>query len=146
MGQQFTASSKTQLQIRKQQHLSPQVYSSLRLFQLSRDCLVKESRAGMDFFKAVGALASGVAEGTVGVVRAVVDVPVGMVKGAADSIKEATNKIDSASSPGEGVDAVFSLLASPVTGAVAGGTKEIVKAPGKVVQSVADGVTKVLDD
>lgn len=100
----------------------------------------------MDFFKAVGALASGVAEGTVGVVRAVVDVPVGMVKGAADSINEASDKLARVSSPGEGVDAVFSLLASPVTGAVAGGTKEIVKAPGKVVQSVADGVTKVLDD
>ncbi|KAK2909506.1 hypothetical protein Q8A67_005343 [Cirrhinus molitorella] len=89
----------------------------------------------MDFFKVVGAVASGVAEGTVGVVRAVVEVPVGMVKGAAESIKEASSKIDSASSPGEGVDAVFSLLTSPVTGAVAGGTKEIIRAPGKVVQS-----------
>lgn len=100
----------------------------------------------MDFFKVVGALASGVAEGTVGVVKAVVDVPVGIVKGAADSIKEASSKMDSASSPGDGVNAVFGLLASPVTGAVAGGTKEIVNAPGKVVQGVADGVMKVLDD
>lgn len=100
----------------------------------------------MDFFKAVGAVASGVAEGTVGLVRAVVDVPVGMVKGAADSIKDARSKINIASSPGEGVDAVFSLLTSPVTGAVAGGTKEIVKAPGKVVQSVVDGIEKVFDD
>lgn len=100
----------------------------------------------MDFFKAVGAVASGVAEGTVGVVRAVVDVPVGMVKGAADSMKDASSRIDSASTPGEGVNAVFCLLTSPVTGAVAGGTKEIVNAPGKVVQHVADGVVKVLDD
>ncbi|XP_077057540.1 uncharacterized protein LOC143710461 [Siphateles boraxobius] len=100
----------------------------------------------MDFFKAVGAVASGVAEGTVGVVRAVVDVPVGMVKGAAESMKEASSKMDSVSTPGDGVDAVFGLLASPLTGAVSGGTREIVKAPGKVVQSVADGVEKVLDD
>lgn len=100
----------------------------------------------MDFFKAVGAVASGLAEGTVGVVKAVVDVPAGMVKGAADSIIEASSKMDRVSSPGEGVDAVFGLLTSPVTGAVAGGTKEIIRAPGKVVQGVADGIEKVLDD
>ncbi|RXN13396.1 hypothetical protein ROHU_001937 [Labeo rohita] len=97
----------------------------------------------MDFFKAV---AESVGDVAVGVVKAVVDVPVGMVKGAADSIKEASTKIDNVSSTIEGVDAVFGLLASPLTGAVVGGTKEIVRAPGKVVQTVADSVEKVLDD
>lgn len=104
------------------------------------------TRIAMDFFKAVGAVASGLAEGTVGMVRAVVEVPVGMVKGAAESIKEAKDKMDSASSTGEEINAAFGLLTSPLAGAVMGGTKEIVRAPGKVVQGVVDGVEKVIDD
>lgn len=99
-----------------------------------------------NFFKGVGAVVSGVGQGAVGVVRAVVDVPVGMVKGAAESIREASDKIDSVSTPGDGVSAVFGLIASPLTGAVSGGTREIINAPGKVVQNVADGVERVLDD
>ncbi|ROL47958.1 hypothetical protein DPX16_22330 [Anabarilius grahami] len=91
-----------------------------------------ESRDIMDYFKAVATVVSDVAEG--------------MVNGASESLKDAKSKIDSASTPGEGVNAVFGLLTSPVTGAVAGGTKEILTVPGKVVQSVADGVMKVLDD
>ncbi|KAK7161063.1 hypothetical protein R3I94_003901 [Phoxinus phoxinus] len=115
-------------------------------FTLPAPQKLTESRKVMDFFKAVGAVASGVASGTVGVVRAVVDVPVGMVKGAAESIREASDQMDSVSTPADGVNAVFGLLTSPLTGAVSGGTRAIVRAPGTVVQGVVDGIEDVLDD
>ncbi|XDV16271.1 hypothetical protein PO909_016105 [Leuciscus waleckii] len=97
----------------------------------------------MDIFKGV---MSGLAEGAVGVARAVVDVPVGMVKGAVESVIEASSEIDSASTVGDGVSAAIGLIASPLTGAVSGGAKEIIKAPGKVVQGISDGIDKALDD
>ncbi len=100
----------------------------------------------MDLFRFVGGVALGVAECTVGVVRAVVDVPLGMVKGAAYSTIEAGGKMSSVGSAAEAIGAAAVLLVSPVTGAVAGGTKEIVKAPEKVVHGVVNGVKRVFDD
>ncbi|ROL52003.1 hypothetical protein DPX16_23495 [Anabarilius grahami] len=100
----------------------------------------------MDIFNIVGSVVLGVGECVVGVARAVVDVPVGMVKGAAYSTFEAGGKLASVGSPGQMVGAAVGLLVSPVTGAVAGGTNEIVKAPEKVVHGVVNGVKRVFDD
>ncbi|KAK9981683.1 hypothetical protein ABG768_001207 [Culter alburnus] len=100
----------------------------------------------MDLFNIVGSVVLGVGECAVGVARAVVDVPLGMVKGAAYSTFEAGGKIASVGSAAEAVGATVGLLVSPVTGAVTGGTKEIVKAPEKVVHGVVNGVKRVFDD
>lgn len=100
----------------------------------------------MDFLKFVGGVALGVSECTVGVTRAVVDVPLGIVKGAVYSTVEAGSKMSSVGSAAELIGATAGLLVSPVTGAVSGGTKEIVKAPEKVVHGVVNGVKRVFDD
>lgn len=100
----------------------------------------------MDFFDFVGSAVMGVGECAVGVVRAVVDVPVGIVKGAVYSTAEASGKLISSGSAAEAFGNTALLLASPVTGAVVGGTKEIIKAPEKVVHGVVNGVKRVFDD
>ncbi|KAA0703600.1 hypothetical protein E1301_Tti022053 [Triplophysa tibetana] len=88
----------------------------------------------MDIFNILGSAVVGVTECALGVTRAVVDVPLGIVKGAVYSTVEAGGKMMSVGSPTEALGATFVLLASPVTGAVVGGTNEVFKAPEKVVQ------------
>ncbi|XDV16272.1 hypothetical protein PO909_016065 [Leuciscus waleckii] len=100
----------------------------------------------MDIFNVLGSAVLGVGECAVGVVRAVVDVPVGIVKGAVYSTVEAGGKLISSGSVAGAVGNTALLLASPVTGAVVGGTKEIIKAPEKVVHGVVNGVKRVFDD
>lgn len=100
----------------------------------------------MDIINIVGSAVLGVSECAMGVARAVVDVPVGIVTGAVYSTVEAGGKMLSVSSPTEVVGAAVNLLASPVTGAVAGGTKEIVKAPEKAVHGVVKGVKRIFND
>lgn len=75
-------------------------YTCCLHIQLAGIKCVRRQRA-MDFFKFVGGVALGVAECTVGVVRAVVDVPLGMVKGAVYSTVEAGGKMSSVGSAAE---------------------------------------------
>ncbi|XP_017542132.2 uncharacterized protein LOC108413925 isoform X1 [Pygocentrus nattereri] len=99
-----------------------------------------------DVYKAIGATAAGVAGGTIGVVKAVVDTSVDIVKGVTDGFEEAKTEVDSACSEEQKAMALVDVLTTPVAGGVSAGIKTIAQTPKKFVAGVVKGVEAVIDE
>ncbi|KAL7845307.1 hypothetical protein AOLI_G00234990 [Acnodon oligacanthus] len=99
-----------------------------------------------DVYKTIGATAAGLAGGTIGVMKAVVDTSADIVKGVAEGFEEVKTKADSACTEEDKVMAFVDALTTPVAFGVSAGIKTIAQTPGKVVAGVVQGIEAVIDE
>ncbi|KAL6482019.1 hypothetical protein MHYP_G00100990 [Metynnis hypsauchen] len=99
-----------------------------------------------DVCKAIGAAAAGVAGGAVGVMKAVVDTSVDIVKGVTEGFEEAKAEVDGACTEEDKVMALVDVLTTPVAGGVSAGIKTIAQTPRKVVAGFVEGLEAVIDE
>ncbi|KAL7852200.1 hypothetical protein SRHO_G00179850 [Serrasalmus rhombeus] len=96
-----------------------------------------------DVFKAIGVTAAGLAGGTIGVMKAVVDTSVDVVKGVKEGIDETRNEVDSSSTEEDGLMAYADVLTKPVASGISAGIKGIAQAPRKVIAGTVEGLEAV---